>query len=178
MTIKDVPEQERSNSLRSGPRYRDGSSRCETCPEVGRNQSVGSCLCTDRSVDQKLCFPSPPRCRVADGRWVVWWSGGRVVRWSVSWAWTCLPFEVPAQAAPTTSNAQRNPSRHVVIDPRRFRNPTHRITRVVIFVPTFLWHCPWRDPLYPPPWSPPELNYSNYGVPHIISWLASSFTDT
>lgn len=31
-------------------------------PGVGRNQSVGSCLCTDQSVDQKF-VSSRPRCR-------------------------------------------------------------------------------------------------------------------
>lgn len=30
-------------------------------PEVGRNQSVGSCLCTDQSVDQKFVSLRPLR---------------------------------------------------------------------------------------------------------------------
>lgn len=37
--------------------------QCLRVPEVGRNQSVGSCPCTDQSVDQKF-VSSRPLCRV------------------------------------------------------------------------------------------------------------------
>lgn len=85
-------------------------------PGVGRNQSVGSCLCTDQSVDQKF---------VSSGR-----SCREVVRdfhldSDLTLAWPDFGHVISTHLH-NTQHATRNiPIQHIIIDSRPSRNPPY-----------------------------------------------------
>lgn len=88
-------------------------------PEVGRNQSVGSCLCTDQSVDQKFVSLSS----VLQGGGGPWLGPGT---WTSPWH--CLTLAMSFLRNYTTYNSQHtNPPHHTtsIIDSRPSRNPSY-----------------------------------------------------
>lgn len=90
-------------------------------PGVGRNQSVGSCLCTDQSVDQKFVSSAWSK-QLQGGRWSVTWDLGS----DLALAWPDFGHVIPTHHLHYTQHTTHDiPIQHIIIDSRPYRNPPY-----------------------------------------------------